>query len=84
MGGRRIAAGVWFDDGETLYFYNAGVDPDARDLSPGVLLVARSIEMALEAGRSRFDFLRGDESYKYGWGATDVPIQRLLVVRTTH
>ena len=83
VGGRRIAAGVWFDDGETLYFYNAGVDPDARDLSPGVLLVARSIEMALKAGRSRFDFLRGDESYKYGWGATDVPIQRLLVVRTT-
>jgi CelD/BcsL family acetyltransferase involved in cellulose biosynthesis len=83
VGGRRVAAGVWFDDGETLYFYNAGVDPDARDLSPGVLLVARSIEMALQAGRSRFDFLRGDEPYKYGWGATDVPIQRLLVVRTT-
>jgi CelD/BcsL family acetyltransferase involved in cellulose biosynthesis len=82
VGGRRIAAGVWFDDGETLFFYNAGVDPDARDLSPGVLLVARSIEMALQAGRSRFDFLRGDEPYKYGWGGTDVPIQRLLVVRT--
>ena len=46
------------------------------------ILVARSIEMALAAGRSRFDFLRGDEPYKYGWGARDVPIQRLLVVRT--
>jgi CelD/BcsL family acetyltransferase involved in cellulose biosynthesis len=82
VGGRRIAAGIWFDDGETLFFYNAGVDPDARELSPGVVLVARSIQMALAAGRSRFDFLRGDESYKYGWGAQDVPIQRLLVVRT--
>ncbi|MFI5258676.1 MAG: GNAT family N-acetyltransferase [Candidatus Limnocylindrales bacterium] len=81
VGGRRIAAGIWFDDGETLYFYNAGVDPEARELSPGVVLVARSIEMALRAGRSRFDFLRGDEPYKYGWGAQDVPIQRLLVVR---
>ena len=48
-----------------------------------MVLVARSIQMALEAGRSRFDFLRGDESYKYGWGAQDVPIQRLLVVRTS-
>jgi CelD/BcsL family acetyltransferase involved in cellulose biosynthesis len=83
VGGRRIAAGVWFDDGETLYFYNAGVDPEARDLSPGVVLVARSIEMAMQAGRSRFDFLRGDEPYKYGWGAKDAPIQRLLVVRTS-
>jgi len=79
VGGRRVAAGIWFDDGETLFFYNAGVDPEARELSPGVVLVARSIQMALEAGRSRFDFLRGDESYKYGWGARDVPIQRLLV-----
>jgi len=83
VGGRRIAAGIWFDDGETLYFYNAGVDPGARELSPGVVLVARSIEMALQAGRSRFDFLRGDEPYKYGWGAVDVSIQRLLVVRTS-
>jgi CelD/BcsL family acetyltransferase involved in cellulose biosynthesis len=82
VGGRRVAAGIWFDDGQTLYFYNAGVDPEARDLSPGVVLVARSIEMAMQAGRSRFDFLRGDEPYKYGWGARDVPIQRLLVVRT--
>jgi CelD/BcsL family acetyltransferase involved in cellulose biosynthesis len=82
VAGRRIAAGIWFDDGETLYFYNAGVDPEARELSPGVVLVARSIEMALKAGRSRFDFLRGDEPYKYEWGAVDVPIQRLLVVRT--
>jgi CelD/BcsL family acetyltransferase involved in cellulose biosynthesis len=81
VGRRRIAAGIWFDDGETLYFYNAGVDPEARELSPGVVLVARSIEMALQAGRSRFDFLRGDEPYKYEWGAVDVPIQRLLVVR---
>jgi CelD/BcsL family acetyltransferase involved in cellulose biosynthesis len=82
VGGRRIAAGIWFDDGETLYFYNAGIDPEARDLSPGVVLVARSIEMALAVGRSRFDFLRGDEPYKYGWGGRDMPIQRLLVVRT--
>jgi len=60
------------------------VDPEARELSPGVLLVARSIQVALQAGRSRFDFLRGDEPYKYGCGAVDAPIQRLLVVRTAY
>jgi CelD/BcsL family acetyltransferase involved in cellulose biosynthesis len=27
------------------------------------------------------DFLRGDESYKYEWGAVDEPIQRLLLRR---
>ncbi len=43
---------------------------------------ARSRWRCRPAGRG-FDFLRGDEPYKYGWGATDVPIQRLLVVRNT-
>jgi CelD/BcsL family acetyltransferase involved in cellulose biosynthesis len=82
VGDRRIAAGVHFDDGESFYYYNAGVDPDARDLSPGVVLIARYLELALALGRRRMDFLRGDESYKYEWGAADEPIQRLLVRRT--
>ncbi len=34
VGGRRIAAGVILDDGHTVYYYNAGVEPDARELSP--------------------------------------------------
>ena len=71
VGGRRIAAGVTFDDGEAVYYYNAGVDPDARDLSPGVVMVARYIQRAIELGRTRLDFLRGDEPYKYEWGAVD-------------
>ena len=28
-----------------------------------------------------FDFLRGNEPYKYEWGSVDEPIQRLLVRR---
>ncbi|HYM83643.1 MAG TPA: GNAT family N-acetyltransferase [Candidatus Dormibacteraeota bacterium] len=82
VGVRRIAASVHFDDGESIYYYNAGVDPDARELSPGVLLVAELIRGALELGRRRLDFCRGDEAYKYEWGAVDESIQRLLVRRT--
>jgi CelD/BcsL family acetyltransferase involved in cellulose biosynthesis len=82
VGGRRIAAGVTFDDGEAVYYYNAGVDPDARDLSPGVVMVACYIQRAIELGRTRLDFLRGNEPYKYEWGAVDSPIERLLVQRT--
>ena len=47
----------------------------------GVLLVAALAQRALADGRSRLDFLRGDEGYKYEWGAVDEPIQRLLVRR---
>ncbi|HEX7490492.1 MAG TPA: GNAT family N-acetyltransferase [Candidatus Limnocylindrales bacterium] len=81
VGGRRIAAGVTFDDGEAVYYYNAGVEPEARELSPGVVMVACYIQRAIALGRSRVDFLRGDEPYKYEWGAVDAPIERLLVGR---
>jgi CelD/BcsL family acetyltransferase involved in cellulose biosynthesis len=80
--GRRIAAGVILDDGQTVYYYNAGVEPDARELSPGVVMVASYIKRALELGRTRLDFMRGNEPYKYQWGAVDEPIERLLVQRT--
>ncbi len=82
VGGRRIGAGITFEYGETIGYYNAGVDPDARDLSPGVVLIAKYLERAIATGCRRLDFLRGDEPYKYEWGAVDRPIQRLLVRRT--
>jgi CelD/BcsL family acetyltransferase involved in cellulose biosynthesis len=82
VAGRRIAAGVTFDDGVTVYYYNAGVEPDARELSPGVVMVALYIQDAIARGRRYVDFMRGNEPYKYEWGAVDRPIERLLVRRT--
>jgi len=82
VGGRRVAAGAHFDDGHTVAYYNAGIDPDAKDLSPGVVMIAWLIRRAIELGRRRVDFLRGNEPYKYEWGAVDEPLQRVLVRRT--
>jgi CelD/BcsL family acetyltransferase involved in cellulose biosynthesis len=45
-------------------------------------MVACYIQRAIELGRTRLDFLRGNEPYKYEWGAVDEPIERLLVQRT--
>jgi CelD/BcsL family acetyltransferase involved in cellulose biosynthesis len=45
-------------------------------------MVACYIQRAIQLGRTRLDFLRGDEPYKYEWGAVDSPIERLLVQRT--
>ncbi len=81
VGDRRIAAGVHFETPDELLYYNAGIDPEARELSPGVLMVYAYVRRALERGIRRMDFLRGDESYKYEWGAVDEPVQRLLVRR---
>jgi len=47
-----------------------------------VVMVACYIQRAIQLGRTRLDFLRGNEPYKYEWGAVDSPIERLLVQRT--
>ena len=81
VGSARIAASVHFETADSILYYNAGVDPEYRTLSPGVLMVEGLVRRALSTGRTRLDFLRGNEGYKYEWGAVDEPIQRLLVRR---
>jgi CelD/BcsL family acetyltransferase involved in cellulose biosynthesis len=81
VGDRRIAAGIHFETPGGYLYYNAGVDPDARELSPGVVMTYAYVMRAFASGKWRLDFLRGDEPYKYEWGAVDEPIQRLLVRR---
>jgi CelD/BcsL family acetyltransferase involved in cellulose biosynthesis len=81
VGGRRIGAAVFFETAGALLYYNAGIDPDARNLSPGVVLLERLVRRAIERGKCKVDLMRGDEPYKYEWGARDEPIQRILVRR---
>ncbi len=81
VGDRVVFSTVSFDDGRTCYFYNAGMDPSARELSPGVTGTAAFLRDRLAAGCERFDFLRGDEPYKYEWGAVDEPVRRIVVTR---
>ncbi len=80
-GPRLIFAFLAFDDGHTSYLYNSGMDPSMADASPGVTGGALYFQDRIAAGRRRFDFLRGNEPYKYEWGAVDEPIYRLLVQR---
>ncbi len=80
----RAAAFMCFDYRNEILVYNSGYDP-ARFawLSPGIVLNARIIEHAIEMGRSRLDFLRGDEEYKFRFGALPEPIYRLRIERLT-
>jgi CelD/BcsL family acetyltransferase involved in cellulose biosynthesis len=81
VGERVVFSTVSFDDGRNCYFYNAGMDPSARELSPGVTGTAAFLRDRMAAGRERFDFLRGNEPYKYEWGAVDEPVDRIVVTR---
>jgi CelD/BcsL family acetyltransferase involved in cellulose biosynthesis len=55
------------------FYYIGGFDPDLSELGLGTLLVAHAIAEAEREGAHTFDFLRGQEPYKYRWGATDQP-----------
>ncbi len=82
MDGAKAATLLNFDYGDDILVYNSGYDPDQyRNLSPGIVVTALCIEHAIGLGRSRFDFLRGDEIYKYRFGAQDTKVRRLLIAK---
>jgi CelD/BcsL family acetyltransferase involved in cellulose biosynthesis len=69
--GEVVAAYYGFQHRERAYFYQSGFDPGYEFESPGTLIVAHAMEQAVGEGAREFHFLRGQESYKYGWGAVD-------------
>ena len=80
VGGRPVATYFCFDYNNEILVYNSGYDPaGVPQLSPGWVLLARLIRHAIGLGRSRFDFLQGNEDYKYRFGGTDMPIYRTLL-----
>jgi CelD/BcsL family acetyltransferase involved in cellulose biosynthesis len=82
MDGYRAATLLNFDYGDAILVYNSGYDPTRfRYLSPGIIVTARCIEHAISLGRAKFDFLRGDEVYKYRFGAQDTEVRRLLIAQ---
>ncbi len=82
MDGVKAASLLNFDYGDAILVYNSGYDPaQFAHLSPGIVVTARCIEHAIRLGRARFDFLRGDEVYKYRFGAQNTEVRRLLIAR---
>ncbi|MFC1491200.1 GNAT family N-acetyltransferase [Nitrospinota bacterium] len=79
--GHPVAANFALDYEDRIYLYNSGYDPAERELSAGLVLLAQNIEQAIQAGRTSFDLLRGDEPYKYRYAAKDESIQRIRLSR---
>ena len=74
-----FAAGLFLRDATGIRYWNAGGELAARALSPGILLFAHGLQMAITERKQTFDFLRGNESYKYEVGATDVDVLMVTV-----
>jgi CelD/BcsL family acetyltransferase involved in cellulose biosynthesis len=63
------AAAFGFESDQGYFYYNSAYDPAAAMASPGVVLFSMMIETEIERGAEVFDFLKGDEQYKFRHGA---------------
>ncbi len=79
--GEKAAASLNFDYNNKLWGYNSGVGRAHMELSPGWVLLAHVIQWGCENGRYEFDFMRGDEEYKYRFGAVNQYVMRVKLTR---
>lgn len=81
VGGRKAAGYMNFDYGGRLWVYNSAIHPDFLGISAGWVLLSYLLRWANEHKRSALDFMRGDEAYKYKFGALDPRVYRLVIGR---
>lgn len=81
INGRRAAAYLNFDYLNRIWVYNSGFSREFNAFSPGWVLLGHLLQWANEHGRSAFDFLRGEEEYKYRFGALDGLVVRARISR---
>ena len=74
-----IASFVTLEWDDTVGLYNSGFDPERASLSPGVVLLSFVIQDAMARRRPRFDFLRGEERYKFEFGPVPEPVHAITI-----
>ncbi|PBC04292.1 GNAT family N-acetyltransferase [Mesorhizobium sp. WSM3860] len=68
---------------KTMLFHLAGRDETANDIPSGLVLHGYCIRHAIEQGFRSYDFLRGNEPYKYSYGVEETTIHCVLVKTRT-
>lgn len=75
VNGNATAAYLNFIYHQRVLVYNSGLLPgEYSHLSSGIILLAYNIQYAIENGYTHFDFLRGNEIYKYRMGGKDTQV----------
>jgi CelD/BcsL family acetyltransferase involved in cellulose biosynthesis len=76
--GKHAAVYLNFDYNKQILVYNSGIlETEFGHLSPGIVLLALDIKHAIETGHTVFDFLQGNEVYKYRMGGVDTHVYNL-------
>jgi len=81
VNGEKAAGYLNFDYNNRIWVYNSGIDYKYLELSPGWVLLGYLLEWANENRRAEFDFMRGNEDYKYRFGGVERYVVRAKVVR---
>ena len=79
--GEKAAGYIMFDYLDRMWVYNSGFDRRFMEYSPGWVLLGYLLQWAIEHQRTEFDFMRGDEDYKYRFGAVDRFVMRATLTR---
>lgn len=79
--GQKAAGYFNLDYGNKIWVYNSGLDRKFMELSPGWVLLGYLLQWANEHKRAEFDFMRGDEDYKYKFGGQNRHVMRVKVSR---
>jgi len=79
VGDRTVASSINFLLRERWNGYMKGFDPAWSNARPGTVLDALRVKQAIASGASRFDFGRGDEPYKSGFGGVYSRSTRALI-----
>lgn len=80
-GGQKAAGYLNFDYAGHIWVYNSGLNFELRELSPGWVLLGYLLKWANDNQRLTFDFMRGDEDYKYRFGGVNRYVVRALIHR---
>lgn len=67
--GRPLAMSYCVNYAGRYYFYQAGRDPSTEGERTGLVLMHQVIQEAIADGATVFDFLSGQEPYKYRWAS---------------
>ena len=81
LNGEYVATSLSFVCGNVRYLYNSGYNPAESKLSVGLLNHALAIKSSIEKGHRVFDFMRGNEAYKYHLGGIDRQVFALKASR---
>lgn len=68
-----------FCDERSFYWYLGGYEPALGSLGIGKIVIGATIRASIEAGRQWFDFTRGEDAYKYWYGAQDRLLESVLL-----